>query len=70
MKNSVNQQSVLPVSFECTDGKRFRFHQIGPMTHLKKKKISAVVAPPRKLPSRAACMFFKFCLDGNDVHER
>ena len=37
MKNSVNQHSVLPVSFECIDGKRFRFHQIGPMTHLKKQ---------------------------------
>ena len=37
MKNSVNQHSVLPVSFECIDGKRFRFHQIGPMTHLKKR---------------------------------
>ena len=32
--------------------------------------MSAVVAPPRKLPSRAACVFFKFCLNGNDVHER
>ena len=37
MKNSVNQHSVLPVSFECIDGKRFRFHQNGPMTHLKKQ---------------------------------
>ena len=37
MNNSVNQHSVLPVSFECIDGKRFRFHQIGPMTHLKKQ---------------------------------
>ena len=37
MKNSVNQHSVLPVSFECIDGKRFRFHQIGLMTHLKKQ---------------------------------
>ena len=37
MKNSVNQHSVLPVSFECIDGKRFRFRQIGPMTHLKKR---------------------------------
>ena len=37
MKNSVNQHSVLPVSFECIDGKRFRFRQIGPMTHVKKR---------------------------------
>ena len=37
MENSVNQYSVEPVSFECMDEKRFRFHQIGPMIHLKRR---------------------------------
>ena len=37
MENSVNQYSVEPVSFECMDEKRFRFDQIGPMIHLKRR---------------------------------
>ena len=37
MENSLNQYSVEPVSFECMDEKRFRFHQIGPMILLKRR---------------------------------
>ena len=37
MKNSVNQYSVEPVSFECIDEKRFRFFQIDHMIHLKRQ---------------------------------
>ena len=37
MKNSVNQYSVEPVSFECIDEKGFRFFQIDHMIHLKRQ---------------------------------
>ena len=37
MENSLNQYSVELVSFDCIDEKRFRFHQIGPMIHLKRR---------------------------------
>ena len=37
MENSLNQYSVEPVSFECIGEKRFRFDQIGPMIHLKRR---------------------------------
>ena len=37
MKNSVNQNSVEPVSFECIDEKEFRFLQIDHMIHLKRQ---------------------------------
>ena len=37
MENSLNQYSVELVSFDCIDEKRFRFDQIGPMIHLKRR---------------------------------
>ena len=37
MENSLNQYSVEPVSFECIGEKQFRFDQIGPMIHLKRR---------------------------------